>query len=108
MHAITIALSQVKKVNVMEGVGMQGWVAVDDDWKHVAVGNERLFKVRLIKTLYKSSYKYTIHLRLAISVTEIRRNPLLRIKINLNVLCLIHVSRTRVVYVSQRLKKPSC
>ena len=23
---------------------MQGWVAHDDDWKHVAVGNERLLK----------------------------------------------------------------
>lgn len=24
---------------------MQGWVAVDDDWQHVEVGNERLLKV---------------------------------------------------------------
>ena len=34
---------------------MQGWVQVEDDWKHVAVGNERLFKsnkgrVRVSKT----------------------------------------------------------
>jgi cation transport ATPase len=48
-------LPDVKKVDVMEGVGMQGWVAVEDDWKHVAVGNERLLKsnkgrVRLSKT----------------------------------------------------------
>lgn len=24
---------------------MQGWVQVDDDWKHIAVGNERLLKI---------------------------------------------------------------
>ena len=48
-------LPEVKKVEVVEGVGLQGWVQVDDDWKHVAVGNERLLKsnkgrVRLSKT----------------------------------------------------------
>lgn len=60
MHCGCIAefegvLPDVKKVDIMEGVGVQGWVAVDDDWKHVAVGNERLLKankgrVRLSKT----------------------------------------------------------
>jgi hypothetical protein len=30
---------------VIDGVGMQGWVEVEaDEWKHIAVGNERLFK----------------------------------------------------------------
>ena len=38
-------LAEVKKLQVMDGVGMQGWVAVDDDWQHVLVGNERLLKV---------------------------------------------------------------
>eukprot|EP00604_Paraphysomonas_vestita_P004310 CAMPEP_0174825430 /NCGR_PEP_ID=MMETSP1107-20130205/42737_1 /TAXON_ID=36770 /ORGANISM="Paraphysomonas vestita, Strain GFlagA" /LENGTH=618 /DNA_ID=CAMNT_0016057007 /DNA_START=354 /DNA_END=2210 /DNA_ORIENTATION=+ len=37
-------LPEVKKVQVMDGVGMQGWVAVEDDWKHISVGNERLLK----------------------------------------------------------------
>lgn len=45
----------MKKVEVVEGIGMQGWVQVEDDWKHLAVGNERLLKsnkgrVRLSKT----------------------------------------------------------
>lgn len=47
-----LSVWQVKKVDVMEGIGMQGWVAVDDDWKHVAVGNERLFKVRASATIF--------------------------------------------------------
>jgi hypothetical protein len=34
----------VKKIQVMDGVGMQGWVAVGDDWKHIVVGNERILK----------------------------------------------------------------
>jgi anthranilate/para-aminobenzoate synthase component II len=29
---------------VVDGVGMQGWVEVEDDWKHICVGNERLLK----------------------------------------------------------------
>lgn len=37
-------LPEVKKVQVMDGVGMQGWVEVGDDWMHIAVGNERLLK----------------------------------------------------------------
>ena len=29
----------------MDGIGMQGWVQVEEDeWKHIAVGNERLLK----------------------------------------------------------------
>ncbi len=38
-------LSEVKKLSVMDGIGLQGWVKVNDDWKHIAVGNERLLKV---------------------------------------------------------------
>lgn len=35
-------LNDVKKVKVIEGVGISGWVEVDKDWKFVIVGNERL------------------------------------------------------------------
>jgi hypothetical protein len=28
----------------MEGVGVEGWVMGGGDWRHVAVGNERLLK----------------------------------------------------------------
>ncbi len=37
-------LAEVKKIQAIEGVGMQGWVEVGDDWKHISVGNERLLK----------------------------------------------------------------
>ncbi len=37
-------LAEVKKIQSIEGVGMQGWVEVGDDWKHISVGNERLLK----------------------------------------------------------------
>ena len=29
---------------MVEGVGLDGWVEVQNDWKHIAVGNERLLK----------------------------------------------------------------
>ncbi|KAJ1437463.1 E1-E2 ATPase-domain-containing protein [Ochromonadaceae sp. CCMP2298] len=37
-------LPQVRKLEVLEGVGVAGWVFSDEsqDWKYVAVGNERL------------------------------------------------------------------
>lgn len=34
----------MKKIETIDGVGMQGWVEVDDDWKPISVGNERLLK----------------------------------------------------------------
>jgi Cd2+/Zn2+-exporting ATPase len=34
----------VRKVVVKDGVGLEGWVEVEDDWKHLAVGNERLLR----------------------------------------------------------------
>jgi Zn2+/Cd2+-exporting ATPase len=35
-------LPPVRKVQVIEGVGVGGWVEVERDWKYVVVGNERL------------------------------------------------------------------
>jgi hypothetical protein len=37
-------LAEVKKIETIDGVGMQGWVAVGEDWKPISVGNERLLK----------------------------------------------------------------
>jgi P-type E1-E2 ATPase len=42
----------VRKLTVVEGLGLEGWVEVEDDWKHVFVGNEKLLiqnggKIRL-------------------------------------------------------------
>lgn len=31
-------------LQMVEGVGLDGWVEVQNDWKHISVGNERLFK----------------------------------------------------------------
>ncbi len=40
-----IVLPPVKKVKVVEGVGLEGWVEVEEhDWRHIFVGNERLLK----------------------------------------------------------------
>lgn len=40
-----IVLPTVKKVKVLEGVGLEGWVEVEEhDWRHICVGNERLLK----------------------------------------------------------------
>jgi len=36
-----------QNIRVLNGVGVEGWVAVDEeesDWKHCAVGNEKLLK----------------------------------------------------------------
>jgi Cd2+/Zn2+-exporting ATPase len=38
------ALPAVRKVKVLDGVGVSGWVEDDGDWKYVVVGNERLLK----------------------------------------------------------------
>eukprot|EP00605_Chrysophyceae_sp_TOSAG23-4_P002944 GSChrysophyteH1.ASY1.ANO1.3242.1 assembled CDS len=37
-------LPALRKFQVNEGVGLSAWVEVDDDWKIVQVGNERLLK----------------------------------------------------------------
>jgi len=31
-------------LQVVEGVGIEGWVEVDNDWKFIEVGNEKLLK----------------------------------------------------------------
>lgn len=43
---------KVRKFAVVEGLGLEGWVEVDDDWKHICIGNEKLLiqnggKIRL-------------------------------------------------------------
>lgn len=39
------SLLEVKKVNVLPGVGIEGWVLADkENWKHVCVGNEKIMK----------------------------------------------------------------
>ena len=40
-------LPAVRNVKIVPGVGIEGWVQLpedDDDWRHVAVGNDRLLK----------------------------------------------------------------
>ena len=37
-------LPPVKKILVLPGVGVSGWVMVDHDWKFVVVGNERILR----------------------------------------------------------------
>ena len=37
-------LPETRSIKVVEGLGLNGWVEVDKDWKFVAVGNEKLFK----------------------------------------------------------------
>jgi len=40
-------LLPVQKLVVVPGVGLEGWIAIDkeeDDWRHCAVGNEKLFR----------------------------------------------------------------
>ena len=38
------SLPAVRKVKVIEGVGVGGWVESDGDWKYCVVGNERILK----------------------------------------------------------------
>ena len=35
-------LPPARKINVIEGVGVEGWVEIDGDWKHVLLGNEKI------------------------------------------------------------------
>ena len=35
---------KVNKLAVLDGIGLSGWVEVNDDWKFVNVGNERILK----------------------------------------------------------------
>ena len=35
-------LYPVQKIKVLDGIGITGWVQVEDDWKFISVGNERL------------------------------------------------------------------
>eukprot|EP01038_Epipyxis_sp_PR26KG_P006292 gene6292-8665_t len=44
-------LPTVRDFKALEGVGVCGWVEVDDDWKYVAIGNERLLKSNGGKTI---------------------------------------------------------
>lgn len=32
----------VRKVRVMDGIGLEAWVEINKEWKHVCIGNERL------------------------------------------------------------------
>jgi len=45
-------LKNVKKIQISEGVGISGWVEVDEDWKLVSIGNDRLldFKGGKVRT----------------------------------------------------------
>ena len=38
------SLPAVRNAKVLEGVGVEGWVEVDSDWKYVVVGNERIME----------------------------------------------------------------
>lgn len=48
---------EVRKFAVVDGVGVTGWVAVNDDWKHVEVGNERLLKENGGKAVIEKKHK---------------------------------------------------
>lgn len=50
-------LLNVQQVKVLEGIGLEGWVAVDRDesnWRHTAVGNERILSAYGGKTFATS------------------------------------------------------
>ncbi|RYH21681.1 cation-translocating P-type ATPase [archaeon] len=38
------SLASVKKMKVVDGVGLEAWVKHDNDWKFVCIGNERLLR----------------------------------------------------------------
>lgn len=38
-------LPQTRKIKVIDGVGVEGWVDVGSDFRHVIVGNEKVFKL---------------------------------------------------------------
>lgn len=43
-EAVDNPLPAVRKVKVLDGVGLSGWVEVDGDWKYCVVGNERILQ----------------------------------------------------------------
>eukprot|EP01040_Poterioochromonas_malhamensis_P008920 gene8920-9657_t len=47
MSEFELTMPSVKKVQVIEGIGLSGWVEVKEEnqWKFVEIGNEKLFKV---------------------------------------------------------------
>ena len=47
MAELKLSLPKVSKVKVLDGAGLEGWVeqgTSSSDWRHVAIGNERLLK----------------------------------------------------------------
>ena len=50
----------VKNMKVKDGIGIEGWVQVDDDWKHVLVGNEKILKDNCGKVIISNSDKEKI------------------------------------------------
>ena len=54
------SLPSVKNIKVKDGVGVEGWVSVDNDWKHVIVGNERILKENGGKVIIAESHKIQI------------------------------------------------
>jgi Cd2+/Zn2+-exporting ATPase len=43
--AVDVVLPAVRKMKVLDGVGLEGWVEIveEQDWKYLLVGNERIF-----------------------------------------------------------------
>jgi Cd2+/Zn2+-exporting ATPase len=39
-----VALPAVRKLKVLDGVGLEAWVEVEGNWKYVVIGNERILK----------------------------------------------------------------
>lgn len=44
-EAVDVVLPAVRKMKVLDGVGLEGWVEIveEQDWKYLLVGNERIF-----------------------------------------------------------------
>ena len=53
-------LPKVKNMKVKDGIGIEGWVQVEDDWKHVIVGNEKILKENGGRVLVSNSDKEKI------------------------------------------------
>lgn len=60
MAESNIQFPAVRKIVVKEGVGMEGWVEVEDDWKHLAIGNERLLRANGGKVRPSTSHQKLI------------------------------------------------
>eukprot|EP01034_Spumella_vulgaris_P034650 gene34650-42739_t len=43
-EADDVKMPSVRKIVVVDGVGVTGWVEVDGDWKFVAIGNEKVLR----------------------------------------------------------------